>query len=63
MLPLAEVSPSDLGIFLACLGVVVALLLGLKKLTHRDPPLYREFASKEEHDAFVHRSELGIAEI
>jgi hypothetical protein len=60
---LAEVSAYDLGIFVGCLAVLLVIAAALKKLTHREPPLHREFASKEEHDALSERTQHDIEQI
>lgn len=44
-----SVSFLQIGVFFACVVVVVGLAVGVKMLLHRDPALHREFATREQH--------------
>lgn len=55
---LAQIQPAshtDTGIWIAILLAIIGGAVGIKKLLHRDPPLYREYASKKEHDELAKR--------
>lgn len=56
-----SVSFFQIGVFVGCVIVIVGLALGLKLLLQRNPPLHKEYISREEHAAFAKKvdDELG----
>jgi tetrahydromethanopterin S-methyltransferase subunit G len=43
------VSASQIGAFIGCLVVLAGLALTIKRLFTREPPLHREYASRDDH--------------
>lgn len=50
-----SVSPAQFGVFFACLLVLLGAIATALKIFRREPPLHREFASRESHEALVGR--------
>lgn len=54
---------AQIGLFVACLIVLIGVAVGLKLLFSRNPPLHKEYISREEHLATAARIDKERADL